>query len=145
MIALGAALILTLIVVAVISLGGEDKSTARVQAPPKCIEAWNVDASATAYGRHNLSFHLYKGALVTFLTDEAEQVGKGEGGACAVIFPSQALDPEPFAAGQILDGGRWKSLSDLEGVELPRIAELQAEAAAGQNTTIQTTGRLSPG
>lgn len=142
LIALGAALALILLVVVVIaSSGGGDESESFVAAP-ECIDAWNENASATAYGRHNFNFHLYTGALVTFLTDDAAQVGKGEGGRCAVIFPSQALDPEPFAAGQILQGKKWLSLSSLDGVALTRVAELQAEAAATQNTAIETTGRL---
>ena len=143
LIALGAALTLTVIVVAVASLRGAKGERASVVPSARCLDAWNSDASATAYGRHNFNFHLYTGALVTFLTDEGKQVGAGEGGSCAVVFPSQALDPEPFAAGQILKGRRWLSLTSLDGVALTRVAELQAEAAATQNTAIDTTGRLS--
>ena len=51
------------------------------------------DQAARAYGRHNFNFHLYEGALVTFLTATGEEVGEGEGGSCAVIFPSRGARP----------------------------------------------------
>jgi hypothetical protein len=97
LIALAAALVLAGTVAAVIALGGNDepaRATGAV-APPACIRAWNGDPAATSYGRHNFNFHRYTGALVTHLTENADEVGEGEGGVCAVIFPSKVLDPEP--------------------------------------------------
>jgi hypothetical protein len=144
-IALGAAVVLAAIVVVVaVASGGSDDERAAVAAPTRCVEAWNADKAARAYGRHNFSFHLYKGALVTFLTTDGAEVGGGEGGLCAVIFPSEALDPEPFAAGQVLDGRRWKAISELAGVELTRVAELQVMAAGSPNTTLDIRGVLAP-
>ena len=105
LIAAGAAVVLAAIIAVVaVASGGDSDERATVAAPARCIEAWNADQAARAYGRHNFSFHLYEGALVTFLSKTGEEVGEGEGGLCAVIFPSQALDPEPFAAGQVLKG-----------------------------------------
>jgi hypothetical protein len=144
-IALGAAIVLAVIVIVVaVASGGSDDEREVAAAPERCVEAWNADKAARAYGRHNFSFHLYKGALVTFLTENGVEVAPGEGGLCAVIFPSEALDPEPFAAGQVLDGRRWKAISELGGVELTRVAELQVTAAGSPNTTLSVQGVLAP-
>jgi hypothetical protein len=70
-------------------------------------------------------------------------VEEGDGGVCAVIFPSKALDPEPFAAGQVLLRGAWLPITSLKGVELARVAELQADAAQAPNTTLDTAGELT--
>ena len=142
-IALGAALVLTaiIVVVAVASAGDSDDQAAP---PQSCVEAWNADPAALVYGRHNFDFHHYTGALVTFLAEGAVEVGPGEVGLCAVIFPSEALDPEPFAAGQVLQGRTWKPISELAGVELTRLAELQVQAAGAPNTTLDDRGELAP-
>ncbi len=129
-------------VIAVASSGG-DEGRELVAAPPRCLRSWNADQAALAYGRHNFSFHLYEGALVTFLDSGGEEVDAGEG-LCAVIFPSQVLDPEPFAAGQVLQGRNWVAISSLDGVSLARLAELQAIAAGAPNTTLDVQGVLVP-
>jgi hypothetical protein len=140
-----AALVLGAIVVAVVVLGGgEDGAEGVTAAAPACIRAWNGDPRATAYGRHNFNFHRYDGALVTFLTPEAEVVEAGEGGKCAVIFPSRVLDPEPIAAGQVLEHRLWTPISTLQGIQLARVAELQVDAARAPNTLLDTTGKLTP-
>ena len=126
-------------------LGRRLGRTRRSSPPPqRCVEAWNDDPAALAYGRHNFNFHLYTGALVTFLAEGAVEVGPGEVGLCAVIFPSEALDPEPFAAGQVLQGRTWKPISELAGVELTRVAELQVHAAGAPNTSLDDRGELAP-
>ena len=103
--AVGAAVALAAIIAIVaIASGGESEECASSPRRPRCVDAWNADEAARAYGRHNFSFHLYEGALVTFLSRGGEQVGEGEGGLCAVIFPSQALDPEPFAPARCSTG-----------------------------------------
>jgi hypothetical protein len=142
--AAGAAVILVAIVVVVAVT--YDGGTKRAPNPPdpRCIDAWNDDATARAYGRHNFSYHLYKGALVTFLDADANEVGAGEGGFCAVIFPAKVLDAEPFAAGQILRGKRWSPISSLDRVQLTRVAELQVLAAGTPNTTLDVQGMLTP-
>ncbi len=113
-------------------LRGDSGGRETVAAPKRCIDSWNRDQAALAYGRHNFSFHLYDGALVTYLTNDGREVGEGEGGLCAVIFPSKALDPEPFAAGQVLRGKLWFPISELEGMELSRLAELQVLAQVAE-------------
>ena len=144
-IALGAALVLTAIIVVVAVASAGDSDDQAVIAPPQsCVEAWNADPAALAYGRHNFDFHHYTGALVTFLAEGAVEVGPGEVGLCAVIFPSEALDPEPFAAGQVLQGRTWKPISELAGVELTRLAELQVQAAGAPNTSLDDRGELAP-
>jgi hypothetical protein len=144
LIAAVAAAVLAAIVIAVIALGGSGSSPRTVAAAaPACIRAWNSDPAATAYGRHNFNFHSYDGALVTFLSPQAEEIGEDEGGSCAVIFPSRVLDPEPIAAGQVLRGRRWIPLSSLPGIELARVAELQVDAAETPNTALDTTGELT--
>ena len=60
-----------------------------------------------------------------------------------MIFPSQALDPEPFAAGQVLHANRWLAISSLPGVDLARVAELQV-TAAGRRTRRSTRRASSP-
>jgi hypothetical protein len=145
LIALVAAVVLGGTVVAVLALGGNDASSNHDAgaASDECIQAWNGDPAALSYGRHNFNFHRYTGALVTYLTPDAEEVGQGDGGVCAVIFPSRVLDPEPFAAGQVLQGGEWHPITDLKGIELARVAELQVDAAKGPNTTLDTRGKLT--
>jgi hypothetical protein len=139
-----AALVLGAIVVAVVVLGGGDEGPSGVTAAaPACLRAWNRDPAATAYGRHNFNFHSYEGALVTFLSPQAEVVDEGEHGKCAVIFPSRVLDPEPIAAGEVLQQGRWLPISSMQGIELARVAELQVDAARAPNTVLNTAGQLA--
>jgi hypothetical protein len=144
-IAIGAGVVLAavIVVIAVASGGGSDGREV-VAAPQRCVDAWNRDQAALAYGRHNFSFHLYEGALVTFLTQDGEEVDAGAGGLCAVIFPSEALDQEPPAAGQVLRGKLWVPIAELEGMELSRLAELQVLAAGSPNTTLDVQGTLAP-
>ncbi len=111
--------------------------------PEECARAWNDDQSALAYGRHNFNFHLYRGALVIYLDREAAE-STAQAGSCAVVFPSEVLDAEPIAAGQILNGKRWDPISSLEGVDLNRVAELQVRAVGAPNAELDTSGQLSP-
>jgi hypothetical protein len=143
-IAAGAAVVLIAIVVVATVASGGGTEREQVAADPHCIDAWNADDTARAYGRHNFSYHLYKGALVTFLDIDGNEVGAGEGGLCAVIFPSKVLDVEPFAAGQVLRGKHWSPISSLDRVQLTRVAELQVLAAGSPNTTLDVQGVLTP-
>jgi hypothetical protein len=131
------------VVATVVAGGGEDEPPAS-PADPRCLRAWNSDPAALAYGRHNFRSHDYDGALVTFLDLAAREVDRGPGGNCVVIFPSRALDPEPFAAGEIVVGAEWLPISSLHEVALPEVAELQATAAAGPNASLRPSGRLAP-
>ena len=136
-------MLVAIVVIVAVASGGDSGGRETVAADPECIDAWNEDASALAYGRHNFSFHLYKGALVTYLDEQGEEVGADGGGFCAVVFPSEVLDAEPFAAGQVLRGKRWSAISDLEGVALTRVAELQVLAAGSPNATLDVKGVLA--
>ena len=141
----GAALaLLAVIVTVVLVLGGGDSEAQRAVEPPsaECVEAWNSDPAATAYGRHNFNFHRYEGALVTFLDAAAEEVEEGQGD-CAVVFPSEVLDTEPIAAGQVLTGREWTPISSLDGIELSRVGELQVLAAEAPNAALDGTGELA--
>ena len=80
---------------------------------------------------------------MTYLTPTAEEVAADQGGSCAVVFPSRALDPEPFAAGQVLRADRWLPISSLPGVDLARVAELQVTAAKAPNTRLDAQGELT--
>jgi hypothetical protein len=141
-IAVGAAVVL-ITIVAVVALAGGGGDDERAEAPPECVRAWNSDPAAVAFGRHNYNGHGYEGALVTYLTDEAEEVDSPELGRCAVIFPAQALDPEPIAAGEVLRAGTWTPISELSGVELTRVGELQVLAAGAPNMRLGSTGELA--
>lgn len=137
-------MLLTAIVVVAVASGGDSDQPATAAAPKRCVESWNTDQAARAYGRHNFSFHLYKGALVTYLSRSGDRVDAGGGGLCAVVFPSRALDPEPVAAGEVLEGRNWVPISSLEGLELSRVAELQLLAAGSPNTALDVKGALAP-
>jgi hypothetical protein len=141
-IAVGAAAVLSAIV-AVVALAGGGDGEGRAEAPPECVRAWNSDPAAVAFGRHNYFSHGYEGALVTYLSEDADEVDSAELGSCAVIFPAQALDPEPIAAGEVLKAGSWTPISELEGIELTRVGELQALAAGAPNMRLADTGELA--
>jgi hypothetical protein len=139
----GGAAALLIVIVAVAALGsggGDDEGSA--SAPPECVRAWNADPAAVEFGRHNYTSHGYSGALVTYLTERAEEADAADG-LCAVIFPAQALDPEPIAAGEVLRADSWIPLSELEGVELSRVGELQVLAAGSPNASLSDSGELT--
>ncbi|MGH2954758.1 MAG: hypothetical protein ACRDK9_12240, partial [Solirubrobacterales bacterium] len=94
LIAAAGTLALVLVVGGVLLLGGGSGEAA--PPPAECIEAWNADGSAVAYGVHNFGAHSYTDAQVGRLTAAADPAG--EDGLCAVTFPSLSLDQEPIAA-----------------------------------------------
>ena len=61
-------------------------------------------------------------------------------GGCVVVFPRDALDPEPQYAGQKLRGGRWEPL--IESLDTAALDALQGEALALANVTLAPDGRL---
>jgi hypothetical protein len=140
-IAIGAAGLLVVIVAAVLVLGsGSDDATA-VEAPVECVRAWNDDPAATSFGAHNYGFgHEYRDVRVS--RRDPDGLTESDTGECAVVFGALALDQEPFAAGQLFRDGAWEPLSELEGVELVQVGELQAEAAASPNASLLPDGRL---
>lgn len=129
-------------VVAVVALSGGDEGPEAAPLDAACVQDWNDDEAALAYGRHNFNFHDYEAARVTHLDVPAGAQLGGDRTPCSVIFPSETLDPEPEAAGMAFLGGSWTALSSV-GFDEIRLAELQAEAAAAPNAAIDGQGRLS--
>jgi hypothetical protein len=144
-IAVVAAVVLAAVVVVIVGGGGggggDERSVAGL--PSECVDKWNSDPAAIAFGRHNFNGHGYEAALVTYLTKAGDEVPSADEGLCAVIFPSQVLDPEPVAAGEVVLAGEWTPISVLPDVELNRVAELQVIAAGDPNTRLESTGELS--
>ena len=134
-------LLVAIVAIVVVAGGGEDEAVAA--APSECVRAWNSDGAAVAFGRHNYNGHGYQGALVTYLDEQAQEVDSADLGLCAVVFPAQALDPEPIAAGEVLKAGSWTPISELDGVELTRVGELQVIAAGAPNASLDDAGRLT--
>ena len=139
--AAGAGVVLAAAIVVVALSGGDDGPTA-APLDAACVENWNDDEAALAYGRHNFNFHRYEAARVVHLEIPAGAELGGERNPCAVVFPSETLDPEPEAAGMAYLGGTWITLSSVGFDDIKR-AELQAEAAASPNAAIDGRGRLS--
>jgi hypothetical protein len=129
-------------VVAVVAISGEDGGPESTSLDVSCVEDWNDDEAALAYGRHNFNFHDYEAARVVHLSVPAGAEQGGDESPCSVIFPSETLDPEPEAAGMAFLGGSWTALSSV-GFDDVRLAELQAEAAASPNAALDVQGRLS--
>jgi hypothetical protein len=128
-------------VVAVVALAGGDTDPEEEPLELACVEAWNDDEAALAYGRHNFNFHDYEAARVIRLSVPAATQLGGEQTPCSVIFPSETLDPEREAAGMAFVGGTWTALSSI-GFDDIKLAELQAEAATAPNAAIDREGRL---
>lgn len=138
--AAGAGAVLAALVAIVALRGGEEGSEATAL-DVGCVRAWNDDDAALAYGRHQHSFHDYDAARVMHLSVPAGAELGGDENPCAVVFPSEALDPEPEAAGMAFLGGTWITLSSVGFDDVER-AELQAEAARAPNAGIDPQGRL---
>jgi hypothetical protein len=138
----GALLFATVAVVA-LSSGGDGDDDDAVALDPACLDAWNDDPGALSIGRHNFTFHEYETAQVTHLTvPEGGRLG-GDETPCAVIFPAEALDPEPEAAAVAFLGGSWIALSNFPAFDEVRLAELQGRALADTNAVLDADGRLS--
>jgi hypothetical protein len=129
-------------VVAVVALSGGEGGTGAADLDLACVQDWNGDEAALAYGRHNFNFHDYEAARVIHMSVPRGAELGGEQSPCAVIFPSETLDPEPEAAGMVFLGGAWTTLSSV-GFDEIRRAELQAEAADAPNAAIDRQGKLS--
>ena len=129
-------------IVAAVALTGGSGDDASAAAPAHCLERWNDDPEARAFGRHNYGAHGYERVQVTELTEEAEPPTGGADGLCAVIFGALELDTEPVAAGQLLLDGVWEPISLRPAVELTRVAELQAIAAGQPNASLTGEGVL---
>src|SRR5687767_10697455 len=99
---LGGLLAIAVIVLVVLSGGGEDhKFTA---APSRCLDGWNEDETAPSkLGIHQYDAHGYNYVQVlTLSSDGSAPVPESEPTAvCAVLFASNTLDPEAVAAALI--------------------------------------------
>jgi hypothetical protein len=137
---LGAALVVAVVVVIV--LGGSDEEREFSAPPPGCIESWNADETAVAFGQHQSGSHgYYNVQVLTLSSDGKAEVPAGEaGGSCAVAFAATALDPEPVSAAQIEKGGAWIPLSQL--AEFDRLADLQLEAQSAYNAQLTPEGTI---
>jgi hypothetical protein len=142
--AAGAAAVLVAAVV-VIVLGGSDGDGSEPPPPPTaCIEAWNSDKQAVAFGNHNSVSHAYLEVQVTRLTPRGTEPEAPDEGVCAVIFARTSLDPEPGAAAQVQrPNGSWIPLSVQPGVEQQALAKLQSEAVGLANANLETDGTIT--
>ena len=141
-IAIGGAVALAAIIVVVVLGGGSGSDDAAATAPDRCIDKWNGDPEAVAFGQHNYGSHGYERVQVTRLTEDAEEPGAGEDGVCAVIFGALQLDTEPVAAGQLLVDAVWRPISLQPEVDLTRVAELQTIAEGQPNSSLSGEGLL---
>ena len=125
-----------------VTAGGDDESGAAAAAPEECIDAWNGDRNALAFARHNSIFHNYSTAQVGYLTPGTDASVSDDRGAgeCVVVFARNELDPEPQAAGQIVDKGVWRPL--IEVTDVNTVARLQSEAFAGANAEPTIDGEI---
>ncbi len=147
-IALGAALLLGLIVGIVVITGSGDD-----QARPTgtCFEAWNDDPIAPIQdGQHAYTAHGYRQTLVTRLDRNAQIIDSPDDddsaddprARCAVIFASPQPDFEPDFGVRVYDEGRWTGLGIADKASLDEIAALQAEAVADSNAVLFASGEL---
>lgn len=142
--ALGAlALFGAVVAVVAVTAGGSDEGPAASAAPQECLDAWNNDRDAVAFAQHNSIFHNYTSAQVGYLTPAADASisSDPDAGECTVVFARNQLDPEPFAAGQILEDGAWRPLAQV--VEVNTVARLQSEAFDGANAEPTSDGKIA--
>lgn len=144
LLALGALLCFGAIVAVVLATTGGDGSSSAAPAPNECVEAWNSDEAAIAFSRHNAIAHFYDSAQVGYITLSAEASVSDDpaSGDCVVIFARTSLDPEPIAAGQILQGKTWTPLNQV--TDINTVARLQSEAFEGANAEPTTEGDIVP-
>jgi hypothetical protein len=133
-------------VVLVITQSGSDESAAG-SAPGECVDRWNRDPGARAFGAHNFSGHGYTRAQVTRLSEVGgAPLGGEDADLCAVIFPASTPDPERIAAGEVYRRGSWVPISELPEVEVDSrtLAELQRRALSAANGALHPDGTISP-
>ena len=135
-----AVLLAGLTAIILIGLGSSSEDGAAEPASPRCLEAWNSDPEAVAFGRHNAISHGYSDVQVGHMPEEGStSISSDPGvGRCAVVFAADQLDPEPIAAGQIHLQGEWVPLNGL--LEPSALAELQSAAVGGANASVTPEG-----
>ena len=137
LVAAGVALLGALVTVAIISQSSGSTESA-APPPTECLADWNGDRDARSFARHNRTFHGYAGARVALI--EGTTVSETGDGDCVVVFPRDALDPEPEYAGQVLRDGRWQPLTEV--LDATAVDGLQSEALSRANVTLARDGRL---
>lgn len=138
---LAAGVLLTGLIALVVSGSGSDEGGGPPP-PRRCLEAWNSDPQAIAFGRHNSISHGYGDVQVGRMPQEggtslSSEPGTGE---CTVVFAAEQLDPEPEAAGEIQLDGEWVPLTGL--LEPAALGELQSAAVEAANATVTPEGNL---
>lgn len=128
------------VAVAVVIVSGSDSSEAGA-ADSACIEAWNSDKTAVAFGQHQFGGHGYERVQV-LRVDARGTPSDAEGALCAVVFAAGELDPEPGARAQVLLDGSWTGFESLGGVDDRAIGQLQSDAVAGTNARLTAEGAL---
>jgi len=128
-------------VLVVVLAGAGDDSQAEA-ADSQCVQEWNDDEEAIAFGLHQFSGHGYERVEVLRLTEEGKPT-ESESGLCAVVFAARSLDPEPGSRAQVLDDGRWTGIETLGNVDEREIARLQTDAFARVNASLEVEGRLT--
>ena len=136
----GAALLLIAGVVVALTL--RDSGDTASAAPAECVTAWNDDPTAVGLGQHQYNDHGYNRVQITRLDPESLVTGADES-RCTVIFPARLLDPEPIAAALVQRAdGAWIPVSNLRGVTLPDLGELQAQALDDANGSLLRDGLI---
>ncbi len=143
-IAIGALAGFGALIAGILVLGGGGDEPEVTAAPAECVELWNADPRALSTGTHNAAAHGYSRAQVAYADGSATELSESpvEGGGCIVVFPAQALDPEPEAAAEIHLDGSWTPM--VTRAQLDRLAELQSDALGAANAELGTDGRLTP-
>lgn len=132
------------VAVLLVLLGGSPGEGEEVAAAdPDCVERWNDDPAALQIGRHQYGSHGYSSLEVLRLTEDGTAESDGESGVCTLVFPAQALDPEPPAAALAYLQGSWVPLSALPTVSEIRLAELQSKAFTATNATMAEDGTIA--
>ncbi|UJA18873.1 hypothetical protein HJD18_00740 [Thermoleophilia bacterium SCSIO 60948] len=127
-----------------VALGGSGGDGEEVAAAdPACVERWNDDPAALQIGRHQYGSHGYTSLEVVRLSEDGTAEAEGGEGVCTLVFPAQALDPEPPAAALAYLQGSWVPLSALPTVSEIRLAELQSDAFTATNATMDAEGRIT--
>jgi hypothetical protein len=140
-VALATALLLGGLIVVI--LLASSSSSEQAPAPEACLKAWNSNRAALAYGRHNSLAHGYTEVQVGYMPKQGARslASNPDEGKCAVVFAASQLDPEAFAAGEILTREGWIPLSGL--LEPANLAALQSAALGGANASLTADGKLA--
>jgi hypothetical protein len=144
LVAIGALAAFGLLIGVVVAVGAGSGDPEVAEAPDECVESWNDDPQAVNTGVHNFSSHGYASVQVAYASEDGTEVDSSpvSGGGCVVVFPAQALDPEPVAAAEINLSGEWVPLSATADTDT--LARLQSEAISAANASLLEDGRLSP-